>query len=433
MKAIPRFLRDVFALVALLLLHFSSALAGALYVSEFGTPAQGAAGAGSGVLAEDASTAFHNPAGVMLLESGKNHWMVTGMYVDPSMKFAKDSATTVPSGAGEGNGGDAGVSAAGGAFFWARPVNDRFGLGFALNSVSAAAIEYENDSDNPDVNNFVGRYWATRSELLTINLTPSVSWRINEQWSVALAVPVQFGTLDLDVSVPLLPNPLNAPATDAVASISDGDDYSATVALSVLWEATDRLRFGAAYQGENKLNFTGDLSATGPLGNPIQLPVAAADVEIPFVQTVRLWSSSDIGDRLTILASLAWEDWSSFDNLLISTDAGTDALVRDWKDTWKVALGMRWRTAGSWTHYVGAAYDSSPTSASKRTADMPMDEQWRFSVGANYAFPKRVRLGLVLTYADYGDGEINNGGDWGTVVGKYSTNRIWFLGANIGW
>ena len=29
--------------------------------------------------------------------------------------------------------------------------------------------------------------------------------------------------------------------------------------------------------------------------------------------------------------------------------------------------------------------------------------------------------------------EINNGGDWGTVVGKYSTNRILFLGANIGW
>ncbi|MBT8442520.1 MAG: outer membrane protein transport protein, partial [Gammaproteobacteria bacterium] len=91
------------------------------------------------------------------------------------------------------------------------------------------------------------------------------------------------------------------------------------------------------------------------------------------------------------------------------------------------------RTAGPWTHYIGAAYDTSPTSASKRTADMPIDKQLRLSIGTNYKFPKRVKLGAVLTYADYGDAEINNGGDWGTVVGKYSTNRILFLGANIGW
>ena len=86
-----------------------------------------------------------------------------------------------------------------------------------------------------------------------------------------------------------------------------------------------------------------------------------------------------------MLASVAWEDWSSFDNLLVSTDAGTGALVRDWKDTWKFALGLRWRTAGAWTHYTGIAYDTSPTSDSKRTADMPMDEQWRLSAGTNYA------------------------------------------------
>jgi long-chain fatty acid transport protein len=426
------------AAVAALLAYLvpaGSVLAGGLYISEFGTPAQGAAGAGSGVLAEDASTAFHNPAGIMLLEPGKNNWMVSALYVDPSAKFSKQSGpggTTVPPlAAGAGNGGDAGVSAVGGGFFWARRMNENFGFGFALNSVAAAALEYE--SGIPNANDFVGRYWSTRVDLLTINLTPSAAWRINDKWSVGFAVPIQVGSLDLDVSVPLLPNPLNVPASDAVASISNGEDVSATLALSVLWEATDRLRVGAAYQGENKLNFNSDLGVTGPGGNSIQLPINSANVEIPFVQTVRLWGSSDIGDRLTLLASVAWEDWSAFENLFISTDAGTGALERDWKDTYKFALGLRWRTGGPWTHYIGAAYDTSPTSASKRTADMPIDKQLRLSIGTNYAFPKRVKLGAVLTYADYGDAEINNGGDWGTVVGKYSTNRILFLGANIGW
>ena len=64
---------------------------------------------------------------------------------------------------------------------------------------------------------------------------------------------------------------------------------------------------------------------------------------------------------------------------------------------------------------------------------MPLDEQWRFSVGTNYALNNGVKLGGVITYADYGDARIDNGGNFGTVVGEYSTNRILFLGANVGW
>jgi len=421
--------------ISLLGLFFGAGpvVAGGLYISEFGDPLQGASGAGAGALGQDASTAFHNPAGIMNLASNENHWMASAIYVSPSMKFRNENSTVPTGPTGNGDGGDAGVSAVGGGFWWARPINDKFGLGFGLYSISAAAMDYENDGDNPNANNFTGRYWATEVDLLTLNLMPSVAWRINEQWSVAFSVPIQIGSLDMDVAVPMLDNPFNLPATDAHAKVSDGDDVSATVALSVFWEATDQLRFGAAYMGENELKFNSDLSVTGPGGNPVPLPVDAADVTIPFVQTIRVWGSSDISNQLTLLASVAWEDWSSFDNLLISTDVGAGALERDWKDTWKFALGLRYRTKGAWTHYTGIAYDTSPTSASRRTTDMPMDEQWRISAGTNYALNNGVKLGGVLTYADYGDAEINNGGDWGTVVGKYSTNSILFLGANVSW
>jgi long-chain fatty acid transport protein len=421
--------------IALLGVFFGAGpvIAGGLYISEFGDPIQGASGAGAGALGQVASTAFHNAAGIMNLEPNENHWMASAIYVSPSMKFRNENSTVPPGPTGNGDGGDAGVSAVGGGFWWARPINDKFGFGFALSSISAAAIKYENDGGNPNANNFTGRYWSTEVDLVTLNLMPSVAWRINDQWSVGFSVPIQIGRLDLDVAAQTLPFPGNLPATDGMAQVSDGDDISAAVGISVFWEATDQLRFGAAYQGENELNFNGDLNVTGPGGNPLPLPVDSVDVAIPFVQTIRVWGSSDISDQLTLLASVAWEDWSSFDHLLVSTDVGTGALERDWKDTWKFAFGLRWQTSGAWSHYTGIAYDTSPTSASKRTADMPMDKQWRISAGTNYALKNGVKLGGVLTYADYGDAEINNGGDWGTVVGKYSTNSILFLGANVSW
>jgi long-chain fatty acid transport protein len=261
---------------------------------------------------------------------------------------------------------------------------------------------------------------------------PSFAYRINDQWSVAFAVPVMFGSLDMDVRIPTVLPPLQNPSTDGQALIKDGDDVSATVSISALWEATDTLRFGLAYMGENELKFNGDLRLTLPIG--VTAPDVNVDVTIPFVQTIRLWNSTDIGPKATLLASIAWEDWSSFDNVLISTGGPSGALKRDWDDTWKFALGLRWRTGGPWTHYTGIAYDTSPNNAATRTTDMPIDDQLRLSAGTTYTLQSGVSIGGALTYADYGDAQINNGSpNWGSVSGQYSTNRIIFFGVNVGW
>ena len=70
---------------------------------------------------------------------------------------------------------------------------------------------------------------------------------------------------------------------------------------------------------------------------------------------------------------------------------------------------------------------------------MPIDEQWRYSFGTTYERDNGHKVGLVLTYADYGSAKIDNGGTrpvseapW-TVTGDYSSNRILFLGLNYGW
>jgi len=195
----------------------------------------------------------------------------------------------------------------------------------------------------------------------------------------------------------------------------------------VLWEISDRYRVGLIYVGELDFEFDSDLTIE-PVGFQ-----SNADVKIPFAQTLRLSASSDLGDRLTMLATVAWEDWSTMDNVLISTDAGGAALPRDWDDTWHFAVGMRWRTGGPWTFHTGVAYDTDPTDASKRTADMPIDRQIRLSGGANYTFQGGSSLGGVLTYADYGDARIDNGGPWGQVVGEYDKNQILFMGINYAW
>ena len=50
--------------------------AGGLYLNEFGTPSMGVAGAGTHVVASDASTSFHNAAGMRRIKG--NELMGTG-------------------------------------------------------------------------------------------------------------------------------------------------------------------------------------------------------------------------------------------------------------------------------------------------------------------------------------------------------------------
>ena len=91
------------------------------------------------------------------------------------------------------------------------------------------------------------------------------------------------------------------------------------------------------------------------------------------------------------------------------------------------------RPNGPWKYYTGVAYDTSPTSADKRTADMPMDRQVRLSFGTSYKLESGKVLNGSLTYADYGKGRIDNSIAGGTVVGEYSTNRIIFAAFSVNW
>jgi long-chain fatty acid transport protein len=62
--------------------------AGGLYLNEFGTPSMGVAGAGANAVASDASTSFHNAAGMTRIK-GKE-LMGTGGLLNATVKFDPD-------------------------------------------------------------------------------------------------------------------------------------------------------------------------------------------------------------------------------------------------------------------------------------------------------------------------------------------------------
>jgi long-chain fatty acid transport protein len=157
--------------------------------------------------------------------------------------------------------------------------------------------------------------------------------------------------------------------------------------------------------------------------------------ELTLAALARVGLSHEFNDRWSGYATLGWDDWSQMNEVILSGNSKGVALPRDWHDTYHSALGADYRLDDQWTLRAGMAYDTSPTNKNDRTADMPIDEQFRYAIGADYLRKSGMKVSGSLVYADYGDAEIDNLGERGLTgySGKYSTNQIWFAAVSFNW
>jgi len=379
--------------------HAGSVRAGGLYLQEFATPSMGVASAGAEAVCRDASTSWHNPAGMTRLEG--NEFMLTGGLVKSNIEFNSDSPG--------GDGGNAGGYGPLGAAFYTRSLSEDWKLGASLIAISGAVLDYDDD--------WVGRYECQETSIFTVSLTPSIAYRINDQWSIGGGVNLMYGELELDAAIPL---PGGLP--DGQASL-DGDDVEVGFSLSALFEPSEDTRIGVVYWSKLEPSFSGDLSI-----KPIGLSIGT-DLELTFPQFVRVGIYHELNEKWALLGTVAWEDWSEMDNLILSTRAGATAdIPRNWDDTWHFAVGARYRIDEKWLVQGGIAHDTSPVDSVDRTADMPVDKQFRLSLGVEQKRSDKVTLGLIFQYTDLGDSKIKS-----YYTGDYDKNEVFSLAFNVNW
>jgi long-chain fatty acid transport protein len=275
--------------------YAGSVRAGGLYLQEFATPSMGVASAGAEAVCRDASTSWHNPAGMTRLEG--NEFMLTTGLVKTNVKFDSDSPG--------GDGGNAGGYAPLGAAFYTRSLSEDWKLGASLIVISGALLDYDDD--------WVGRYECQKTSIFTVTLTPSIAYRINDQWSIGGGVNLMYGELELDAAIPL---PGGLP--DGQASL-DGDDVDVGFSLSALFEPSERTRLGVVYCSKVEPSFSGDLSI-----EPVGLSIGT-DLEMTFPQFVRVGIYHELNKKWALLGTVAWEDWSELDSLFLSTTRSTSS------------------------------------------------------------------------------------------------------------
>ena len=388
---------------------YSSAGAGGLYLNEFATPSMGTAGAGQEAWANDASTnfAFHNPAGMTRLKGNSISFGV-GLLVGQT-EFDTDSDTPFSGGDGGDQAGFAPLLGSHGVF----SITDDLKLGMSVFSVSGAALD-------PD-DSWAGRYSIKEISLLTLTANPSIAYRVNDWLSFGAGVTLMYAHIDYKLAAP----PINAPVGGSGQVKIDGNDFAFGYNFGTLFEVSPQTRIGVIYISKVEPKFSGDLKISTGGGGVFE---TSSDLEFTFPQLVRVGAYHELNDQWALLGTVGWEDWSNFDELLVSTEKGTAAVSTEWRDTYHFSGGVHYRPTEDWLLQAGITYDTSPVSKGDRSADLPMDRQIRFAVGAQYQWSERVRVGGAIEYIDLGDAKINNPD---ILKGKYSKNRLFMAAVNF--
>lgn len=378
---------------------------------------QGLSFAGVAAGGADISTMYFNPATLALHEGFAAHASLS--YVLPTAEFQLDEATDgagVPTGGGSG--GDIAADALVPAAYVMGSRGDlRFGLGLTA--------PFGLTTDQPD--DWAGRYFATESELTTININPAVAYRLTDGISIGAGFVAQYADATLANAVDLravAAPPGAAPgAADGIAEV-EGDDWDFGFTLGALIEPIEGTRLGVGYRSRINHSLTGDFELT--FDGAVQRRAGGrAALSTPDVASLGV--RQRLSDEFDLLGTVEWTNWSSFDTLKVTFDDGSEPSTtsENWSDSWFFALGVEWRPLDGLTLQAGAAYDQSPIDDSLRTPRIPGNDRTWLSLGGAWAPTGWLRVGAAYSriFVEDGDIDLSDGqslsGGQGTLKGRY--------------
>jgi len=408
----------------------SALAAGGLSLLELGTRDLGTAGAGYAARAEDASTAFANPAGMTRIKDSDAVLGTQLLY--GAVKFSPDGNTSQspPAVLGSDDGGNPvglfpGVSA-----FYVRSVSEDVKFGFGVAGNFGLAEEF-NDG-------WVGRYYIQSSTLIGVTLMPSVAWRANDKLSLGVGLNAMYAVMKVQMAI----NNAAAAAPDGQLKLND-QTWGFGGNVSMLYQASPATRLGATYTSEIKLDFkaTPQISGTGtPLENFLSTTFGTRQLDLGMYvpQAVMTSLVHQLDSQWAILGNLGWQDWSKFGEVEVSVNTNNPTSLTTaskYKDTWHAALGAQYKYSDPWLLSGGIAYDSSMVSDSDRSIALPLGATWAFGAGARYQAGKDFDVSFSCELKWAGDLPVDNnrGPLAGRVAGEYKNTSLNFFGVTFHW
>ena len=371
---------------------------------EFSTVAMGAAYAGSSATQGDASFLAYNPASLGGVADYDSSISVVGIFPNSSATYSAVTSAATPTG-GLGTPKDFIKDAAVPTLAARMRLSPVWAAGFVVYAPWGLMTSYPAG--------WAGRYYARESKLLTVDISPSISYQPLPNVTVAGGLQIQYarGSLSSVVDVGTLGATLAIPgsvpgAQDANAKFT-ADDWAMGFSLGTIIGISPGTSIGIGYQSgishnlKGPLNFTPDSSgltaaisgATGLFRN------TDAEAGLTTPDRLGLGARIRIADGWTALLEADWTNWSRFHELRINAvnpAQPDDVTVTNWKDSWLFGIGAEFQPDDHWTWRAGVALDQTPIPNATLEPRVPDADRTWISAGVTYHASSNIDLSAAV-------------------------------------
>ena len=416
---------------------------------------QGSAYAGVSAGGSDISTMFFNPATLTRYEGNQLQFGLTEIV--PSAKFNGGAASRSVTGTpifGATATGNVARSATLPTFYALWSLDQDLKLGLSVNVPFGLTTEYDPA--------WAGRYHAIKSHLETLDITPTVAYRMDPKWSVGAAFVARRAKAELSTGLDVgyqgaallnklsVANPGFVPGGQDGTLDVNGSSWAYGYKLGLTYDPAATVHLGLGYQSSVRETLKGTATFTIPgsvagligsvagsgatgrfaataMANAATSGSVSAVVDLP--ATLSLGLIWDLSGTFSLAAEIAQTKWSCFKELRIKFSnpaAQPDAFTTEnWKDSMFYAVGATCRPGGAWTYRAGLALDRSPVPDATRTPRIPDADRTWASAGVSCQVTKAFGLDAGYSHLFCKNSTVNLQG------GTDSTAQTQFFAGNL--
>ncbi len=367
----------------------------------------GNAFAGGGAVAEDASAIFFNPAGMTYIEGtqavGALH------FIKPNVDFKNNGSVAGTARPLGDEGPDAGDLAFVPNFYFMTTLTPSIKVGVGVNVPFGLKTEYDDERFRP--------FQANKSELKTVNINPSIAFKVNDRVSLGLGVSAMRAEATLTRSVNF------GPFGEGAVKV-EGDDWGFGYNLGAIFHATADTRISVAYRSEVKQRLEGDAKFRLPAGLPAPFAAGAANgdvkasIDLPASFSVSAFSQ--LNSKWDLMGDITWTEWSNFEELRVVRDTGATLTVtpENWHNTMRYSVGVNYHYSDAVKLRAGLAYDEEAIKDEFRTPRIPGNDRKWLSLGASYKITPVSTFDIGYTHLFISDVKIDDDQTAATPLGN---------------
>jgi long-chain fatty acid transport protein len=273
-------------------------------------------------------------------------------------------------------------------------LSDKLFAGLAINAPYGLVTK-------PDNTAWAGSPIAVTSKLFSVNINPTLAYRLSPELTVGAGIQVEYFSLRLTHSAF---NTLLGPLTGA--RVYDADDWGFGATAGILWQPSRATSIGLGYRSAVDLDVSGQYTTTAAaLTGPALSTKAKGEITLP--DEVTLSARQALGPRLALLGTVEWQNWSRVQNVT-ATSAGCpggvcETLNLNYRDGWLYSVGLEYAYSPALLLRTGIGYETSPITDSTRNIILPDSNRIHVSVGASYQLSDRLTADIGYSHLFFQD------------------------------